>query len=275
MNKIERQANFESQLASNELMYDKKLHVKRVPGNGELFELSRSLESSSREILSNLTGSFGQHTLASLLKTKTLNQQRVFGIGGTRVFNAFYTNKVNSELLTNWLVLSRAAWFLREKGVRLGQFSRIKATNDLETVASMDGQTLAKLQFKVIDDDQTTPIVMEPGHTLVALFKSFESMVIAINQQRDRYSKQLLDGCLMLCLRQVEDFQTIQGYSLNVIKKDDRNVINPVGIDNSESVRKIQFKQSTKPVDDIISQLNWQYDEALSRKMKTVKSNGK
>lgn len=210
MTKKERQVKVQNNLAKNELLYDGKLHIKRVMQPSELFGLSHSLGSSSREILSNLTGGSNQRALKSLIKSKTLKVRQTNGIGNRWSFGGLYVDKLDTSLLTNWFMLSKAVWFMREKGLRLGQFSRMKDSLDLETVASFDGKAINKLQFKVVDD-LTTNISPEQGRTLVAVFPSFELMAEAINEHRNLFTKPIEDGCLMLCIRQVEDFETIQG----------------------------------------------------------------
>lgn len=264
MTKKERQVKVQNNLAANELLYDGKLHIKRVMNPSELFELSRSLGSCNREILSDLAGGVNQHSLKSLIKSNVLKTKRTFGIGSSRAFNGLYTDKLDTGLLENWFMLSKAAWFMREKGLRLGKFSRIKDSLDLETVASFDGKTINKLQLKVVDD-LTTNIGSEQGRTLVAVFPSFELMAEAINEHRNLFTKPIEDGCLMLCIRQVEDFETIQGYALTVKNQNGKSVAKLTSIEDNQSLALLDFKQATQPTGGIINQLNWEYGEALER----------
>jgi len=273
MTKEERKSELQQKLEANELLYDGVLGVKRVMNTSELAELSQALGSSNREMLNNFVGGSNQHALKSLIKSNALKVKRTYGIGNRRAFNGLYTEKLDNDLLDNWFMLSKVVWFLREKGLRLGKVSRLKDTQDLQATVSFDDKTVSKLQFKVVDD-LTKPISADPGYTLVAVFRSFDLMAESINSHRDLLANPIEDGCLMVCLRQVEDFETILGYSLGVQEKDDESSISLGSIVNRQSLDEVDFKQCVKSPSNTVTQLDWEYDEALRRNTtKTSKSN--
>ncbi|KEZ13069.1 hypothetical protein Lp90_1982 [Lactiplantibacillus plantarum] len=268
MTKKERQEKLQSKLATNELLYQNRQSIKRVKGVNELTDLVNQLGSVNREILGNLLGGVNQHALKSLLKSKVLKSKRAYGIGGRRVFNALYVNELNTDLLANWLLLSKSAWFLREKGLRLGQFKRINDYSDLESAVSFDDKTINQLQFKAVTDELTEKVIAKPNHTLVLVFSSLELMANMINKHNNFFTSAILDGCLTISVRQVEDSEVLTGYVLGTQQQDDGETLKLTNIDDSNELHNINFKNGYEPVENIISQINWEYDEALKRKLK-------
>lgn len=267
MLKKERRKELQKSLASNELLYESKLNIKRVKNASELNDLTGQLGTSNREVLANLLGGVNQHALKSLLKSKTLKSQRVYGIGGRRVFNALYVGELNTDILANWFLLSKGAWFLREKGFRLGQFKRINDSGDLESNVSFDGKTINQLQFRAVTDELTEKVIVKPEHTLVLVFSSLELMADMINNHNNFFTSAILDGCLTVSIRQVEDSEVLTGYVLGTQQQDNGKTLKLTNIDDSSELHNINFKNGYEPVENIISQINWEYDEALKRKL--------
>lgn len=268
MLKKERQEQLEQKLATNELLYQNGQNIKRVKGADELTDLVNQLGSVNREMLGNLLGGVNQHALKSLLKSKVLKSKRAYGIGGQRVFNALYVNELDTGLLANWFLLSKGAWFLRKKGLRLSRFKRINDSSDLESAVSFDDKTINQLQFKTVTDELTEKVIVKPNHTLVLVFSSLELMADMINNHNNFFTSAILDGCLTISIRQAEDSEVLTGYVLSTKQQDDGETLQLTNIDDSNGLHNINFKNGYEPVENIINQINWEYDEALKRKLK-------
>lgn len=264
MKKIDRQNLVLKKLGKNELLYTNKLSVKRIMGQDELLNLVMNLGTVSNEVLSNLTANNGVHAFSSLYKNEVVKKKRVYGIAGHHVQNAIFTQKIDLSALNHWTMLSQAIWFLREKGVKLDRVTR--ANDDLQTLATFDDQHLVHLQFKLVDDDNVTnKPAINGGNTMVAVFESYELMAKVLNKHADKYLDEILNGCIVMCLRQRQDFNTIEGYTLTATEVDGKYQLKLRPIVTVDDLAKTSFKLINKPAGNELDQLKWEYDEALVR----------
>ncbi|BDZ29992.1 hypothetical protein RA086_02300 [Lactiplantibacillus sp. WILCCON 0030] len=264
MKKSDRQAIVSKKLGKNELLYTNKLGVKRIMGQDELLNLVMNLGTVSNEVLANLTANNGVHVFQSLFKNEAIKKRRVYGIAGHRVQNAIFPQQVDLSVLEHWTILSKAIWFLREKGVKLGRVIRVD--NDLQAVATFDNQHLVHLQFKLINDDNMTdkPVIND-GNAMVAVFESYELMAEVLNKHADKYLNAIINGCIVMCLRRRQDFDTIEGYILITTKVDGKYQLKLQPIVTIDDLVRTNFKLMTEPTGNELEQLEWEYDEALTR----------
>ncbi|MBS0955634.1 hypothetical protein [Lactiplantibacillus plantarum] len=264
MKKNERKEKLKSVLKSDELLYQNKPITKRVMNPDEPLKLVQQLETVSFEVLGNLTGSSGRRAFYSLLKNKGIKRQRTYGVGNRNIVNAIYSKNIDNQALVDWQLLGQSMWFLREKGMQLGAVSRLEDSDDLITNMIFNQDKLLKLQFKHITDSSLSqPITAKSGYTLVLVFDSFGLLETTVNQHNNQFMQAINDGCFLISISKVQDFEVVKGLILSVVD-DDKLQIAVTHVQDMATVNQVNFKQVTTPDFGTITQLNWEYDEALN-----------
>ena len=273
MKKEERKQKVEATIQSDELLYQNKLTVKRIMMSDEPLHLVQSLGIGSKEILTNLTGSTGRRSFPSLIKNKNVKHCKIYGVSNRSFVNAFYTGEVNSSLLAHWQLLGQAMWFMREKGVRLGKVERIANSNDLATNMLFRNNVQFKLHIKhITEENLDQPITTKPGYTLVMVFDSFSLLQTTVTQHNNQFFEAINAGCFLISITNVQDFEVIKGLVLS-INNDGESKVEVTHLKDMFTVNQVEFKQVTTPDTGTVSQLNWEYDSAITNK--TNKTNQK
>lgn len=275
MKKSERKQEVQAVLQADELLYQNKLMVKRVMNPDEPLGLVHSLSVVSNEILSNLTGATGRRSFPSLTKNRDVKHYKMYGVGNRSLVNVIYTDeskdKDKTQLLSTWQILSQTIWFMREKGIRMGRVKRITGSNDLATTMLFKQNQLLKLQFKrIAEDDLKQAIIAKPGYTLVMVFDSFNLLEETVNQHNNQFVEAIRDGCFLISISNVQDFEVMKGLMLSVTS-DDETKVEVAHLKDITTVNQVDFKQATTPNNGMINQLNWEYDSAITNKITKTK----
>lgn len=271
MKKSERKKEVQAVLQSDELLYQNKLTVKRIMNPDEPLDLVQSLGVVSNEVLSNLTGATGRRSFSSLTKNRNVKHCKIYGAGNRSLVNAIYTDEDKNQLLSTWQILGQAMWLMREQGMRMGRVKRITGSNDLATTMLLGQNQLLQLQFRrITEKDWKQPITAKPGYTLVMVFDSFNFLETTVNQHNNQFGKAINDGCFLISISNVQDFEVMKGLILSVTN-DDEAKVKVTHLTDITTVNQVDFKKSTTPDNGLINQLNWEYDSAITNRTTKIK----
>lgn len=196
-----------TELKAQEIVYGNEPSIKRTANEGELLRLMRKAGGINRNMIVNLVGARGSSTIARLGKSKAVTQTAINGVG-RRQFKAYSTGKVALDKLLHFEELSKAIYFLRERGWMLDEVTPNRnetlSVRVLTKGTLKDGTTVDALARLMVTDDTSiefnkgiTPVYMLGSIEDVSYFKPTASRYVMVYSTEDADGSTVLGGLLV------------------------------------------------------------------------------
>lgn len=196
-----------SELKQQEILYMNEPNVKRTANEGEVLRIMRKAGGLNRNMIVNLIGARGSSTIARLSKSKAITATKINGVG-RRQFKAFSAGKVALDKLLHFEELSKAVYYLRERGWLLDEVtpSRQETLNVrvLTKGTLKNGNEVDALARLMVTDDPAvevptgvTPVYVLASIEDVSYFKTSASRYVLVYASEDESGATVLGGLLI------------------------------------------------------------------------------